>query len=292
MSGHAGLLHVQGAGPKLAYEIVRPPGASASNAPLTLLCLHGNSSHRGIWRPVAYGLADAGFPGLLLDLRGHGDSDHVVPPAYDPPDHAADIVQVVIELGLTRYAILGHSNGALVAARFITAAGRFPTVPPPVAFIWVDLDPLVPRGQVAYFRERADSVGRVFPTVEDVLVGFQRMYPNVSADVLRTFIAEGLRPVESGWRMKLDPATFATWEPGDLRPELTRITCPTLVLRGAASLVSSPEGLADLQRRLPRCEVREIPGGSHLLLLEYPERVAKAIREFLRGKAVGQVMPS
>jgi len=28
------------------------------------------------------------------------------------------------------------------------------------------------------------------------------------------------------------------------------------------------------------------------LLLEYPERVAKAIREFLRGKAVGQVMPS
>ena len=92
--------------------------------------------------------------------------------------------------------------------------------------------------------------------------------------------------------MKLDPATFATWEPGDLRPELARITCPTLVLRGAASLVSSPEGLADLQRGLPRCEVREIPGGSHLLLLEYPERVAKAIREFLRSKTVGRVMPS
>lgn len=283
MSGHAGLLYVQGAGPKLAYEILRPPGASASNAPLTLLCLHGNSSHRGIWRPVARGLADAGFPCLLADLRGHGDSEHVDPPAYDPPDHAADIARVVTALGLRRYAILGHSNGALVAARFIATAGRSPTVPRPIAFIWVDLDPLVPRRQVEYFRGRAEAIGRIFPAVEDVVAGFQRMYPNVPADRLRVFVAEGLRPVEGGWRVKLDPATFAAWEPGDLRPELPRIACPTLVLRGAASLVSSPEGLADLQRRLPRCGVREISGGSHLLLLEYPELVAKTIREFLRG---------
>jgi len=74
--------------------------------------------------------------------------------------------------------------------------------------------------------------------------------------------------------------------------EIVRPPGASAVLRGAESLVSSPEGLADLQRRLPRCEVREIPGGSHLLLLEYPERVAKAIREFLQGKAVGQVMSS
>jgi pimeloyl-ACP methyl ester carboxylesterase len=44
------------------------------------------------------------------------------------------------------------------------------------------------------------------------------------------------RHVDGGWRMKLDAATYETWEPGDLRPVLPKIAVPTLVLRGAESL--------------------------------------------------------
>jgi len=40
-------LRVQGAGPSLAYEIVSATVAPASPSAVTLLCLHGNSSHRG-----------------------------------------------------------------------------------------------------------------------------------------------------------------------------------------------------------------------------------------------------
>jgi pimeloyl-ACP methyl ester carboxylesterase len=85
--------------------------------------------------------------------------------------------------------------------------------------------------------------------------------------------------------MKLDPATYATWEPGDLRASLPGVTCPTLVLRGADSIVTSAEGLAALSAGLPQAEVREIKGGSHMLLLEHPEEVAQAIRQFIGAHA-------
>jgi len=81
--------------------------------------------------------------------------------------------------------------------------------------------------------------------------------------------------------MKLDPATYATWEPGDLRPLLPKVQTPTLVLRGADSIVSTPEGTAALADALPDRELREIKGGSHMLLLEHPEEAPQTIREFL-----------
>ena len=45
--------------------------------------------------------------------------------------------------------------------------------------------------------------------------------------------------------------------------------------------MTSAEGVAALSTGLPRAEVREIKGGSHMLLLEHPEEVAQAIRQFL-----------
>ena len=251
---------------------------------MTLLCLHGNSSHRGVWRPVARELRE--FRCVLLDLRGHGDSEHVSPPAYNPEHHAADLAAVVAGLVQSTYAILAHSAGALAAARFITNAPPSVPVAMPVAFVWVDLDPLVPRWQVEYFHQGVASVARTFPTVDDAVRGFRRLYPNIPDDRLRSFVIDGLRQVDGGWKMKLDPATYETWEPGDLRPVLSHIALPTLVLRGAESIVTSTEGLTALANGLPSREVREIKGGSHMLLLEHPQEVAVAIRDFIRRHVV------
>ena len=251
---------------------------------MTLLCLHGNSSHRSVWRPVARELRD--FRCVLLDLRGHGDSEHVSPPAYNPEHHAADLAQVVASLVHSPYAILAHSAGALAAARFITNTRA--SIPAAMlnAFVWVDLDPLVPRWQVDYFHQGVASVGRTFSTVDDALRGFRRIYPTIPDERLRSFVIEGLRRVDGGWRMKLDPATYGTWEPGDLRPNLPNIATPTFVLRGAESIVTSAEGTADLSNGLPNREVQEIKGGSHMLLLEHPEEVAAAVRDFIRRHIV------
>jgi pimeloyl-ACP methyl ester carboxylesterase len=215
---------------------------------MTLLCLHGNSSHRGVWRPVAQELNE--FRRVLLDFRGHGESEHVSPPAYNPDHHAADLARVVAGLARSPYAILAHSAGALAAAHFITRSGPSSRLEMPDALVWVDLGPLVPRWQVDYFHQGAASVARTFPAVEDALRGFRRIYPNIPDDRLRSFVIEGLRQVDGGWRMKLDPATYATWEPGDLRPALPHVASPTLVLRGAESIVTSAGGTCGARRRV------------------------------------------
>ena len=273
-------LRVEAAGPTLAYEMVEPTASVAPHSPVTLLCLHGNSSHRGIWRLVVQELSD--YRSVLVDSRGHGESDHVSPPAYNPEHHAEDLAAVVPELVQRPYAILAHSAGALAATRFMTSMSSSIPVPMPGAFVWVDLNPLVPRWQVDYFHQGVASVARTFGTVEDALRGFRRIYPSIPEDRLRSFVTEGLRQVSGGWRMRLDPGTYASWEPGDLRSSLTRVSCPTLILRGADSIVTSPEGIADLTTGLPHNEVREIKGGSHMLLLEEPKAAAQVIREFLR----------
>jgi pimeloyl-ACP methyl ester carboxylesterase len=270
-------LRVTGAGPTLSYEVVEPAADPSQQSPVTLLCLHGNSSHRGVWRLIARQLTE--FRCVLLDFRGHGDSDHVSPPAYNPEDHARDLEHVIPSVVRTPHAILAHSAGALAAARFIPTSP--PEVPMPVAFVWVDLDPFVPRWQVEYFHQGVASVTRTFPTIDDATRGFRRIYPNIPDDRLRSFVVEGLRKSDGGWRMKLDPATYATWEPGDLRPVLAKVATPTLVLRGADSIVSTAEGTAALADGLPDRELREIKGGSHMLVLEHPEEVAALIRHFI-----------
>jgi pimeloyl-ACP methyl ester carboxylesterase len=271
-------LRIAGAGPTLSYEVVESVD-STTHSDITLLCLHGNSSHRGIWRLVARELRE--YRSVLLDLRGHGASDHVSPPAYNPEHHATDIAAVVGKLIDRPYAILAHSAGALAAARFMTDAG-FQGTAMPLAFVWVDLDPLVPRWQVDYFHQGVASVARTFATAEDAMRGFRRIYPKIPDDRLRSFVVEGLRSVDDGFRMKLDSGTYDRWEPGDLRPALPKIACPTLVLRGSETIVMSPEGLAALSAGLPNREVGEIQGGSHMLLLEHPELVASTVRDFIR----------
>src|SRR6266850_1484084 len=124
-------LRVRGAGPTLSYEIVGPATEPPIESAVTLLCLHGNSSHRGVWRLVARELRE--FRCVLLDFRGHGDSEHVSPAAYNPEHHAADLAKVVPGVVGKRYVILAHSAGALAAARFVTNAPASVPVAMPIA---------------------------------------------------------------------------------------------------------------------------------------------------------------
>src|SRR5437879_8170582 len=102
----------------LSYELVGPPADSPLASAVTLLCLHGNSSHRGVWRLVARELRE--FRCVLLDFHGHGDSEHVTPPSYNPEHHAADLAQFIASLVRSPYAILAHARSQRAAAGFIT----------------------------------------------------------------------------------------------------------------------------------------------------------------------------
>src|SRR5207245_11233270 len=106
----AGELRVRGVGPTLSYEVVGPTTDRQSASAVTCLCLHGNSSHRGVRPPVSRKLLEHRC--VLPGFRGHGESEPTSPAAYNPQHHAEDHAARVTRPTQTTYALLAHSAGA------------------------------------------------------------------------------------------------------------------------------------------------------------------------------------
>jgi pimeloyl-ACP methyl ester carboxylesterase len=82
-----------------------------------LLLLHGLASALNIWDLVAPQLAKHGYKVVAFDQRGHGESSKPEV-GYDFATIVADDFAIMQQLGLTRYAIVGHSWGASVALEY------------------------------------------------------------------------------------------------------------------------------------------------------------------------------
>jgi haloacetate dehalogenase len=85
-----------------------------------LLLLHGYPQTSAMWHRVAPGLAERRTV-VAADLRGYGGS---AKPLSDPGHHAyskramaADMVQVMAELGFASFAVAGHDRGGRVGYR-------------------------------------------------------------------------------------------------------------------------------------------------------------------------------
>lgn len=85
-----------------------------------LLLLHGFPQTHHMWRKVAPLLAQD-FTVVMADLRGYGQSscpasteDHA---PYSKRAMAADMIEVMRQLGFSKFAVAGHDRGARVAYR-------------------------------------------------------------------------------------------------------------------------------------------------------------------------------
>jgi pimeloyl-ACP methyl ester carboxylesterase len=100
-------------------------GALDPHAP-ALVFLHGMGGTGQIWRSIAALLEDF-FDCIAPDQRGHGKSRPVNPEEsenFHAEDYAKDIQQLLSDLGIQRYLIIGHSMGvrtALALARMDSA---------------------------------------------------------------------------------------------------------------------------------------------------------------------------
>jgi len=89
----------------------------------TFLLVHG-AWHNGMcWERVVPLLAAAGHPVLAPSLTGHGDKAQLLGPEIGLDTHVDDIVNLIIEQGLTEVVLVGHSYAGLVIS---AAANRVP----------------------------------------------------------------------------------------------------------------------------------------------------------------------
>jgi pimeloyl-ACP methyl ester carboxylesterase len=260
-------LFLDSSGLKLAYDI--RPGVGP-----VLLCVHGNSSHRGLWGPLLSNLPD--YAALRLDLRGHGQSEWARPPAYSTADYADDIRAAANTLEGREFALVSHSNGSLASLYFATHLE-----PKPKALVYMDVNPYIPDDQVEYFRQRADSVARVFPSLSGALRGMRQVDDTVPDEAFLSFIEAGMRKSAEGFRFALDPETYRSWRPAEMWKAVEKIPCPMLILRAEHSVVMSRSTAESMMRKAPNARLKEIGGAGHFLMLGKPAEVANEIRGFL-----------
>jgi pimeloyl-ACP methyl ester carboxylesterase len=90
---------------------LREAGDAAAPA---VLVLHGIMGHAREWDTLTDALAED-LHVLAVDQRGHGESDRGS--AYTLAELAADLAALIRVLGLPRAHVVGHSLGAMAAAR-------------------------------------------------------------------------------------------------------------------------------------------------------------------------------
>ena len=92
-------------GTHLAYE-------QHGSGEKALVFIHGACLNRNAWQPQRSALAGRSY--LLLDLRGHGQSDRRGYP-YRIATFADDVVQLLTHLRWKQVTLVGHSLGGMVA---------------------------------------------------------------------------------------------------------------------------------------------------------------------------------
>lgn len=253
------------------------PGDDVADRGAPIVLLHGGGANARWWDQIAQPLATTRDV-YALDFRGHGDSDH--PATRRVGAFNDDLEAVVAWLSRPDVVLIGHSLGAAVAldhaARFSETRG----------LVLVDL---ARGGQPAVGRRArlALSLRRTYRTRQEAIDRF-RFLPESShaSEALRLRIAtQSVREEGDGrFGYKFDPAWFGL--PPRPRPDLGRITCPTLLVRGAESALLTREAAQSFVAEVAGARLVEIPESGHHVLVDQPERLCAAVADFLRSAGV------
>jgi pimeloyl-ACP methyl ester carboxylesterase len=265
---------------EVSLAVARWPGTKPP-----VLYLHAAGFHSRVWRKVA-GLV--GREAYAADLRGHGDSDKPLD-RYRWERFGDDTLAIIDDLALGRpLDAVGHSVGgtALVLAE-VASPGTFrrlvlfePIIYPPGA-----LGPENPMAEGARHRRM------VFQSPLEARANFLSKPPmdRWDPEVMDDYVAHGLFERPDGlWELKCSGEVEARIYESALthhaRDQLGRVSCPTVVVRGATTgpaLISPAELAPDVARRLRDARLETVDGAGHLLPMEKPEESAQLIMRFL-----------
>jgi len=255
-------------GCRIAYECRGDPSAPA------LVCLAALGTSRSLFARQTDALS-RDHRLLLVDLRGHGDSDAPAGP-YSIEQLGRDVIAVLDAESIPRASVLGVSIGGVIALWLAAHA--------PARVSRLVLANTAARvGTEAQWNERIALVREhgLAAMCEPMLerwfsARFRREHPAVVAEFGRAL-------------MRCEPNGYAgccgALASADLREAVAGIRAQSLVIVGVHDLATPPEEGAWLQAQLPVAELLELEA-AHFSNVEDPARFTQAVLEFLKSSAV------
>ena len=253
-----------------------------------LVILHGGPGmdHTG-FRPWLDPLGD-GFRLLYVDERSQGRSERADPATLSVEVFARDDDLLAEALGLERFALLGHSFGAIVttwhaielgtAAAYLISGGADET-----GAMLADVE-----ASLAALGERGRSIADSWEAEQEVETDEEL------AELMRVqmpFHFHGEPPLGYGEETVYSPEVlrhFARNGYGDFdyRPGLERVRRPTLVVVGEHDRTTTPRAARVLHEGIAGSELVVVPNAGHMSFVEDQATYLEAVRAFLEAAKV------
>jgi len=248
---------------------------------LPVLFFHGGGQSRRSWRGAARRIGSAGYRGISVDLRGHGDSDWASDGDYLLDAFARD-VEALID-GFDRPVVLvGASRGGQSA---LVGGSRRPGR---VRLIMLaDVAPLLRD-------EGVDDIRGFFKASAD---GFTDV--DEAADALANHLGQPRLSDASGLRkaMRLgdDGRLYWQWDPKTVSPEFlnppsegvaleqaaARVRDPVVLVRAELSTIVTDESVAMFRKLTPQLEVVVAKGVGHMFTGDRNDAFAETLLDRL-----------
>lgn len=263
-----------------------------------LICLHGGPGpDHHMWGDYLDSLANT-FRLMLIDQRAQGRSAESPPETWIFPNMASDVSRLAGALQLERYAVLGHSFGAMVALQHavdspgaaaativsnVVPSSRY--LAPHVRASIAALEPAEMRKQVM----QAWASEAEVKTPADLEALWQKMMPFQFRDPFDPRMAEFM---ERGAGVVYAPDVvrhFATF-PIEVEERLRNVTQPVLVIAGRHDRTCSLDGAESVARRVPHAELVVLEDSAHMTFVEENERFVSVVRDFLERRVTGALI--
>jgi len=238
-----------------------------------LLFLHG-AGFCGQWLRFHGALAEHADV-IAPDHIGFGDTP-MQPWLRGVDDMVLHYDDLVRELGLERFDLVGYSLGGWIAARYAT--------------MWPErvrsLTLIVPAGLRLPGTEAPPDLFLMEP---DALVEYL-FYDKTNVDEVFS-LPEGVDPIDVAMAGYEQMSTVARmlWNPRHDRrlPRLLRrVTSPTLLVGAEHDrLLPDANTVGSYEQCLPQSTVQRIPGTGHALVIEQPQAVAQTIIDFIKEQS-------
>lgn len=250
-----------------------------------VLCLHGLTRNSRDFESLAERLS-GDWRVIAPDFRGRGLSEHDPQPGrYMPPTYAADVLELLDELGIDEAVFVGTSLGGLVT---MIVAGFAPN-----RIAGAVLNDVGPELDAAGIERIGGYVGtpllfRDWDEAADTLSAkYGDVHPSYGRDEWIRYAKRVCRETERGVEFDYDMAIAEPFKAmddktaaaGNAWPLFRALSGrPVLILRGEHSDLLSPEILEKMRQAVPGTEVATIPNVGHAPDFDEPESIAAVDR--------------
>ncbi len=256
-----------------------------------LVCHPGGPGFSSLYLSDLAGLADS-FTLVLLDPRGTAGSDSPADAhAYATADYVADVEELRVHLGADQLNLLGHSHGGVVTlayaaehparVRRLVAANTLVRVQPEAMeeqMLRRLNQPWYDDARLALEQEEAGEYDNE-AELREITRRFWPMYFAHFNERAERYLDDCVAPDRP------NPDALRVFNEGieswDMRPELSRIVAPTLVLTGAEDFICGPACAEDVAAGVAGAEKVVIDGCGHFSFVEDPERFHREVTRFM-----------